>query len=113
MNKKQLSEHIGNIDDRLVQQAEKNPNYAVQHRQKRLRQLLATAAALVLMIFGFAVGATAFAREIVVEVPVEQETLELEDVDLMLILPDKEQESLYQKMMTEIKEIQFVVNNIF
>mgnify|MGYP001129528184 CR=1 FL=1 len=28
MNKKQLSEHIGNIDDRLVQQAERISNYA-------------------------------------------------------------------------------------
>ena len=27
MNRKQLSEHIGNIDDRLVEQAEKIPNY--------------------------------------------------------------------------------------
>lgn len=201
MNKNQLSEHIGNIDDRLVQNAEKIPDYATQHRQKRLRQLLATAAALVLMISSFTVGATAFAREIVVEVPVEQETLELEGVDFTLILPDswegqyaveknginyvvynpqikeavsngedildggvlftivcyeesmteeqfiengldftayryilatsgktyilhyasdvqynpedKEQESLYQKMMSEIKDIQFVVNNIF
>lgn len=197
MNKNQLSQHIGNIDDRLVQQAEKIPNYVTQYRQKRLRQLLATAATLVLMISSFAVGATVFAREIVVE----QETLELEGVDLTLILPDswegqyaveknginyvvynpqikeavsdsadildggvlftivcyeesmteeqfiengldftayryilatsdktyilhyasdvqynpadKEQERLYQKMMSEIKDIQFLVNNIF
>lgn len=201
MNKEQLSEHIGNIDDRLVQQAEKIPNYAAVRRQKRIRQLLATAAALVLMVSGFSVGAIAFAREIIIEVPVEQETLELEGVDLTLILPDswegqysvdknganfvvynpqikeaisdgtnlldggvlftivcyeesmteeqfiengldftayryilatsdktyilhyasdvqydptdKEQESTYQKMMSEIKDIQFVVNNIF
>lgn len=201
MNKKQLSEHIGNIDDRLVQQAEKIPNYATQHRQKKLRIFFATAAAFVLMISSFTVGATAFAREIVVEVPVEQEILELQEVDLTLILPDswngqyaveknganyvvfnpqikeaasngmdifdggilftivcyeesmteeqflengldftpyryilatsdktyilhyasdvqynpadKEQEILYQKMMSEIKDIQFVVNNIF
>ena len=50
MNKKQLSEHIGNIDDRLVQQAEKLPNYATQRRQKRIRRLLTAAAALVLMV---------------------------------------------------------------
>lgn len=197
MNKNQLSQHIENIDDRLVQQAEKIPNYVTQHRQKRLRQLLATAATLVLMISSFVVGATAFAREIVVE----QETLELEGVDLTLIFPDswegqyaveknginyvvynpqikeavsdradildggvlftivcyeepmteeqfiengldftayryilatsdktyilhyasdvqynpadKEQERLYQKMMSEIKDIQFLINNIF
>lgn len=85
MNKKQLSEHIGNIDDRLVQQAEKIPDYATQHRQKRLKQLLSMAAVLALMISSFSVGAIAFAREI----PVGQETLELEGFDVTLILPDK------------------------
>ena len=55
MNKKQLSEHIGNIDDRLVQQAEIIPNYVARRRQKRIRQLLATVAALVLMFFGFSI----------------------------------------------------------
>lgn len=200
MNKKQLSEHIGNIDDRLVRQAEHIPDYAVLRRQKRIRRFLAVAAALVLMISGFSVGAMAFAREIIVEVPAEREMLELEGVNLTLILPDswkgqysvekngnnfvvynprikeavsggtdiydggvlftivcyeesmteeqfiengldftayryllatgdktyilhyasdvqydpadKEQESLYQKMMSEIKDIQFVVSNI-
>lgn len=194
MNKKQLSEHIGNIDDRLIQQAENIPNYAAQHRQKRIRQFLATAAVLVLMVSSFSVGAIAFAREIIIEVPAEQETLELEGVNLTLILPeswkgqysiekngnnfivynpqireatgggilftivsyeesmteeqfiengldftayryllatsdktyilhyasdvqydpvDKEQEKIYQKMMSEIEDIQIVINNIF
>ncbi|MCH5269431.1 MAG: hypothetical protein J1E83_01655 [Lachnospiraceae bacterium] len=84
MNKKQLSEHIGNIDDRLIQQAEKIPNYALWHRRTRIRQILATAAVLILMVSSFSVGAIAFARE----VSVEQETLELEGVNLTLILPD-------------------------
>lgn len=88
MNKKQLSEHIGNIDDRLVQQAEKIPNYATRRRQKRIRRLLATAAALVLMVSSFSVGAMAFGREVIIEVPAEQETLELEEINLTLILPD-------------------------
>lgn len=88
MNKKQLSEHIGNIDDRLVKQAEQIPDYMMIRRQKRIRRLLAAAAALVLMISSFSVGAIAFAREIIVEVPAKQETLELEDIDLTLILPD-------------------------
>ena len=88
MNKKQLSEHIGNIDDRLVQQAEIIPNYVARRRQKRIRQLLATAAALVLMFSGFSVGAIAFAREIIIEVPVEQENVVLEEIGLTLILPD-------------------------
>lgn len=88
MNKKQFSEHIGNIDDRLIKQAENIPNYAVQHRNKRIRQFLATAAVFVLMISSFSAGAIVFAREIIVEVPAEQETLELEGVDITLILPD-------------------------
>lgn len=201
MNKEQLSEHIGNIDDRLVWQAEKLPDYKAAGRQKRIRQLLAAAAVLVLMISSFSAGAIVFAREIIVEVPAEQEILELEDIDLTLILPDswegqyaveqdganfvvynpqikeavsdgtdtsdggvlftivcydevmtekqfiengldftayryllatstktyilyyasdvqydttnQEQESAYQKMMSEIKDIQFVVNNLF
>ena len=88
MNKKQLSEHIGNIDDRLVQQAEIIPNYVAQHRKKRIRQLLATVAVLVLMFSSFSVGAIAFAREIIIEVPVEQENVVLEEIGLTLILPD-------------------------
>lgn len=84
MNKKQLSHHIGNIDDKLVQQAERIPDYAMRHRWKRIRQLCAAVAVLALMISSFSLGATVFAREI----PVEQETLELEGVELTLILPD-------------------------
>jgi len=88
LNKKQLSEHIGNIDDRLVQQAENIPNYAAQRRQRRIRQLLTIAAALLLMVSSFGAGAMVFAREVIIEVPAEQETLELEGIDLTLILPD-------------------------
>lgn len=88
MNKKQFSEHIGNIDDKLVQQAEAIPNYAVLIRQKRIQQILAVAAVLVLMVSSFSVGAVAFAREIIVEVPVEQESVVLEEIGLTLILPD-------------------------
>lgn len=88
MNKKQFSEHIGNIDDRLIKQAENIPNYAVQRRNNRIRQFLATAAVFVLMFSSFSAGAIVFAREIIVEVPAEQETLELEGVDLTLILPE-------------------------
>ena len=40
------------------------------------------------MLSGFGVGAVVFAREIIVEVPIEQEILELEGVNLMLIFPD-------------------------
>ena len=101
MNKKQLSEHIGNIDDRLVQQAEIIPNYVALHRKKRIRQLLATAAVLVLMFSSFSVGAIAFARE----VPVEQENVVLDEIGLTLILPDS------WKGKYEVIEDVFVPNN--
>lgn len=101
MNKKQLSEHIGNIDDRLVQQAEIIPNYVAQHRKKRIRQLLATVAVLVLMFSSFSVGAIAFARE----VPVEQENVVLDEIGLTLILPDS------WKGKYEVIEDVFVPNN--
>ena len=88
MNKKQLSEHIGNIDDRLVEQAENIPNYRQLHHRQTIRRFLTTAAAFVLMACSFSAGAFAFARETVVEVPVEQEMIKLEEINLTLILPD-------------------------
>ena len=88
MNKKQLSEHIGNIDDRLVEQAENIPNYRQLHHRQTIRRFLTAAAAFVLMACSFSAGAFAFAREIVVEVTVEQETIKLEEINLTLILPD-------------------------
>ncbi len=39
MNNRQLSEHIGNIDDRLIKQAEQIPDYAAMHRKKRWRNI--------------------------------------------------------------------------
>ncbi len=88
MNRKQLSEHIGNMDDRLVEQAEKIPNYKQLHHRQTIRRFLAAAAAFVLMACSFSAGAFAFSRETVVEVPVEQETIKLEEINLTLILPD-------------------------
>lgn len=88
MNKKQLSEHIGNIDDRLIEQAEKIPNYRQLHHRKIINRFITVAAAFVLMACSFSAGAFAFARETVVEVPVEQETAMLEGINLTLIFPD-------------------------
>lgn len=88
MNQKQLSDRIGNIDDRFVQQAEHIPDYGGRYRRKGLRNLIAIAATIALMVCSFSVGALAFAKEIVVEVPVEQETIEIEEIGLTLILPD-------------------------
>lgn len=88
MNKEQLSKHIGNIDDGLIKQAEKIPDYERRLRQKRMKQLVACAAVIVLMVCSFSVGAIAFAREVIVEVPAEQEKVTLEEIGITLILPD-------------------------
>ncbi len=89
MNKKQLSEHIGNIDDRLVEQAEKIPNYRQLHHRQTIRRFIAAVAAFVLMACSFSAGALAFARETVVEVPIEQEMTVFEEINLTLIFPNE------------------------
>lgn len=88
MNKKQLSEHIGNIDDRLIEQAQKTPDYRRQRRQKAIRRLASTAAVIILMIGSFSTGALVFAREVVIEVPAAQETVTLDEINLTMILPN-------------------------
>ena len=88
MNGKQLSERIGNLDDRLVQQAGEVPNYARRHRRRIGRRLVSLAAVLALMVCSGAVGALAFREETVVEVPAEQETVELAEIGVTLVLPE-------------------------
>ena len=88
MNRKQLADRIGNIDDRLVQQAEDVPNYARLRRERRLKRLAGMAAVLVLMECSGAVGALAFSRETVTEVPAEQEQVVLREIGVTLLLPD-------------------------
>ena len=51
-------------------------------------KIAAFAAVVALMVCSGAVGAIAFHRETVVEVPANQETIELEAIGLTLILPD-------------------------
>lgn len=87
MNGRQLAEEIGKIDERLVQQAGKLPDYKKRRRAKMLIRTAACAAAMVLMAGSFAAGAVAFAKETIVEVPVEQENALLEEIGLTLVLP--------------------------
>lgn len=89
MKETQFSDRIGNVSDKLVQQAEQIPNYGREHRKRSIRQLAAMAATIALMACSFTVGAWAFAKETVVEVPVEQETISLEEIGLTLILPER------------------------
>lgn len=89
MNEKQLSDRIGNVNDKLVQQAEQTPNYGREHRKRSIRQLVAIAATIALMVCSFTVGALAFAKETIVEVPVEQEKIVLDKIGLTILLPDE------------------------
>ena len=81
MNKKQLSDRIGNIDDQLVEDAK----YRQHKKTGGFRRFLAVAAVAAMMLASFTVGALAFSRE----VPVEQETVELSGTALTLIMPDQ------------------------
>ena len=58
-------------------------------RRFKLVRLLAAAAVLALMAASMTVGALAFGKETVVEVPVERETIVMEDIGLTLVLPDE------------------------
>ena len=88
MNKEQLSQRIGNMDDRLVAQAEHVPNYGWQRRSGLRRKIAGIAAVIVLMACSGAVGALAFSRETVREVPAQQETVELTGIGVTVLLPD-------------------------
>ncbi len=95
MNGRQLADRIGNIDDRLIQQAQETGQKKAR-LSHRARRWAAAAAVVALMGASFSLGALAFAKETVVEVevpvevkvPVDQETVELKDIGITLILPD-------------------------
>ena len=67
MNEKQFSDRIGNVNDKLIRQAEQIPNYRRGHRRRSIRQLATIAAVIALMVCSFSVGALAFAEKIYVE----------------------------------------------
>ena len=90
MNDRQLADRIGNIDDGLIQHAQELPEHKKSRLSERARRWAAVAAVVVLMSASFSVGALAFSKETIVEVevPAEQETLELTDIGITLILPE-------------------------
>ena len=88
MKQERLAEHIGNIDGRLIFEADRVQNHRRGHRKGVFRKVLTVAAVLALMICSSVVGALAFSRETVVEVPAAQETITFEEIGLTLILPD-------------------------
>ena len=90
MKPKQLSDRIGNIDDRLVQQAERTPNFSFQHRRRNIRRIASMAAVISLMVGSFAIGTFAFAKEPeTIYVEKEQEIIKVGDSGITLILPEE------------------------
>lgn len=90
MKPEQFSHRIGNIDDKLVQQAENTPNYRRRHRNQGIRRMVSAAAVLALMVCSFAAGAFAFAKEPeIIYVEKEQEIITIGDSGISLILPDE------------------------
>lgn len=87
MNERQLSDRIGNVDDRLVQQVAQMTDHRQARRKRRLHQFAAAAAVAALMICSFCIGALAFSKEIYLEK--KQEILEIGAFGISLILPDE------------------------
>lgn len=80
MTAKELAENIGNINQRLVESAERTPNYGRRKRKSRLRRTLALAAAAVLMTASFAAGALSGGRG--------PETIPIPETGLTVVLPE-------------------------
>ena len=85
MKKEELYELLGEVDESYVKGAEEPMKKEVRPVWTRLG---AIAAMLALMLCSGTVGALAFGRERVVEVPAQAETIEMEELGLTLILPD-------------------------
>jgi len=88
MKPNQFSHRIGNIEDRLVEQAENVPNFRRKRQNRSLMRVASIAAVLVLMVGSFAVGAIAMAKETIIYVETEQEIIKVGDSGITLILPD-------------------------
>ncbi|MCL2496545.1 MAG: hypothetical protein FWF04_03925, partial [Clostridiales bacterium] len=88
MKREQLSNRIGNIEDRLIEQAENAPNFRRMRQNRNLMRMASIAAVLVLMVGSFTIGAIAMAKETIVYVEKEQEIIVVGDSGISLILPD-------------------------
>ena len=89
MKREQFSDRIGNIEDRLLDQAENAPNFGRIHRNRRIRRAAGVAAVLALMVVSFTVGAVALAKAPeIVYVEREQPIITIGDSGISLVLPD-------------------------
>ncbi len=91
MRKEDFFEALGELDDDIVEGAKIPMNKNTHNRDRKFSWTKwgSIAAVVALMVCSFSVGATAFAKEVVVEVPVEQEIVDLEDIGISLILPNE------------------------
>ena len=85
MRKEEFFEVLGKIDGKYIKEAKNNPK---KSRNNLFKNLGAIAATIILMVCSFSVGALVFAREVIVEIPKEQETITMEKIGLTMILPD-------------------------
>lgn len=88
MNKKQLAERIGNLNEELLYEAESRPVFnevKVSHRPRRIVTMVAVVA---LMVASFAVGAFAATRMSPSSERPAEEMVELDGLDVAIILPD-------------------------
>ncbi len=93
MKNEMFCEILGDIDDKyvndvgeIVAERGRTASRTRSGKELLLRKIVAAAAAVAMMVCSGAVGAAAFSREIVV--PAEQETVELAELGLTLVLPD-------------------------
>lgn len=91
MRKEDFFEVLGELDGDIVEGAKipMNKNTHNRVRKSGWSKWGAIAAVVALMVCSFSVGAIAFAKEVVVEVPAEQEIVDLEAIGISLILPDE------------------------
>lgn len=88
MNERQLADRIGNIDDRLIQQAEGYRIVKAQRRMRILKRMGACAAAAVLAVGSFMLGRVAEADRIVQPDPLGIGIIHLEELGLVMLLPE-------------------------
>lgn len=86
MKKEELYELLGEVNEKYVKGAEEPMKK--KNGGSIWTRLGAMAAVVALMLCSGTVGALAFGRERVVEVPVQQETIALPELGLTLVLPD-------------------------
>ena len=88
MKTEQLSRRIGNIDERLIWEAEEIPNYRKCQRKAKIRRAYFYAAMILVVISCVTLGAMVFANDETAKISADQEMVTLEHIGVTLILPE-------------------------